>query len=108
MKTEIIKRDLLNQLNNKKYLQEQELVRLAGLGVLMSHPEKIDRIEEVFEQISLINTKIQLAESYFVEEKTKEEQSQKPIDPGQAQNPYQSQPGQPQKNQPHPGQSHGE
>jgi len=59
-----LRADLLNEFRNQKYYAEMELVRLAQ-EPNMNYKNKIDKIAETLEKISVINQQIGLADAYF-------------------------------------------
>jgi hypothetical protein len=61
-----LKLDLLNNLKNKKYYAEIELVRLAQ-EPNMNYESKIDNMIHLLGEITTINSNIGLAEQYFKE-----------------------------------------
>ena len=91
-----LKLDLLNKLNNDKYYEELELVRLAQ-DPNTNYKEKIDAMQYKLGSIALLNAQIGLVAQYF----------QEPVAPAQVQAegaPVQTQPA----GQVHAGQTHGE
>jgi hypothetical protein len=98
-----LKQDLINKVNNEKYFEELELVRLAS-DPNMNYKEKIDNMSTVLEKIALLNAQAGGIEQYFrdeapadaPQEQQKPEAQQVPV-PQQAPAP-----------QVHQGQSHGE
>jgi len=61
-----LKLDLINKLNNEKYYEEIELIRLAGEPA-MYYKEKIEAMAAKLESIALLNAELQLVEQYFQE-----------------------------------------
>jgi hypothetical protein len=61
-----LKLDLLNKINNKKYFEEMELVRLAQ-DPNMNYERKIDSITSILGSIALLNVQLGGIESYFQE-----------------------------------------
>lgn len=61
-----LKLDLVNKLNNEKYYEEIELIRLAG-DPNMNYKDKIDTMSFKLGTITLLNAKIGLIEQYFQE-----------------------------------------
>lgn len=92
-----LKLDLLNKINNEKYFEEMELVRLAQ-EPNMHYKQKIEDMYIRLGNIALLNAEIGLVEQYF-----KEPTQQQPVMPQQGE-PVSS----PPKGQVHQGQSHGE
>ena len=90
-----LKLDLVNKLNNEKYYEEHELIRLAQ-EPNMNYKEKIEDISASLKNIAILNAQLGLVEQYF----------QEPA-PQNAPAPEQQVAEQPQA-QVHQGQSHGE
>ncbi len=68
METSIIKQDVINELRNQRYYNEQEILRLVGQDS-MSHQERVRSIAEYLKQnVSLIES-IKLMEAYYPAEK---------------------------------------
>jgi hypothetical protein len=61
-----LKLDLLNKNNNNKMFTELELVRLAQ-EPNMNYKNKIDMLDDIFDEIVMINAKAGLIEQYFQE-----------------------------------------
>jgi len=61
-----LKIDLVNKLNNDKFYEELELVRLAQEPA-MNYKLKIEQMDYQLGQLALINAKIGLVEQYFQE-----------------------------------------
>ena len=61
-----LKLDLVNKLNNEKYYEEHELIRLAQ-EPSMNYKEKIEDISVILENIALLNAQLGLVEQYFQE-----------------------------------------
>jgi hypothetical protein len=61
-----LKLDLLNKLNNDKYYEELELVRLAS-DPNTNYKEKIDNMAYRLQSISILNAQIGLVGQYFQE-----------------------------------------
>ena len=59
-----LKLDLQNKLQNEKYYEELELVRLAG-DPNMNYKEKIHRMSVSMEKIALLNAELGLIQQYF-------------------------------------------
>jgi len=89
-----LKLDLINRLNNDKYYEELELVRLAQ-DPNTNYREKIDNMAQRLSNLALLNSQIALVGQYF------QEPVQVPA--GDVAQPQSSPQG-----QVHPGQSHGE
>jgi len=87
-----LKIDLVNKLNNDRYYEEIELVRLAQ-EPNMNYKEKIDLISEKLLNISILNAQIGLVNQYF--------QDQPVAQPNTVPSPTPA-------GHVHPGQSHGE
>jgi len=85
-----LKLDLVNKLNNDKYYEELELVRLAQ-DPNTNYKEKIDAMSYRLQNLALLNAQIGLVGQYF----------QEPAPQGE---PVQEAP----KGQVHQGQTHGE
>lgn len=94
-----LKLDLLNKINNEKYFEEMELIRLAQ-EPNMNYRDKIESMTYRLEKIALLNAEIGLVNQYF----------QDPSE--QQQMPMQQAPQMPMQQAPqqfvHQGQSHGE
>lgn len=88
-----LKLDLVNYLNNEKYYEEIELIRLAG-DPNMNYKEKIEKMSTKLSNIALLNAKLGLTEQYFKEPAPQNAPAEAPM-------------AQPQ-GQVHQGQSHGE
>lgn len=86
-----LKLDLLNKIQNDKYFEEIELVRLAQ-EPNMKYKEKIELMANTLQYIAILNAQLGLVEQYFGEQ----------TQPTQAQ--AQAQP----QAQVHQGQTHGE
>lgn len=92
-----LKLDLLNKVNNEKYFEELELVRLAQ-DPAMNYKDKIDQMSAVLANIAILNAQLGGIETYFKEPAPSQgEQVQQPAG-------VQQQVGA----QVHPGQTHGE
>lgn len=61
-----LKLDLVNKLNNEKYYEELELIRLAQ-EPNMNYKEKIDLMTENLAEIALLNAQVGLVNQYFQE-----------------------------------------
>jgi hypothetical protein len=61
-----LKLDLLNYLNNNKYYEELELVRLAS-DPNTNYKEKIDNMSFRLQNIAILNAQIGLVAQYFQE-----------------------------------------
>ena len=61
-----LKLDLINRINNDKYLDELELVRLAQ-DPNMNYRQKIDEMCNALESIAILNAEAGLIEEYFKE-----------------------------------------
>ena len=59
-----LKLDLVNKINNEKYYEEIELIRLAG-EPNMNYKDKIDTMSFKLGTIALLNAKVGLIEQYF-------------------------------------------
>lgn len=90
-----LKLDLLNKINNKKYFEELELVRLAQ-DPNMNYEIKIDTMTAILANIAIYNAQLGGVEQYFKEP-----------EPVQAQAPA-PQVQQAPAGQVHQGQTHGE
>lgn len=100
-----LKLDLINKLNNDKFYEEVELIRLAQ-DPAMNYKSKIMEMQESLGQLALLNAEIGLVEQYFPEAQ--------PEAPAQAEAPVQADaapvveaPAAP-AGKVHDGQSHGE
>ncbi len=93
-----LKLDLVNKLNNEKYYEEIELIRLAQ-DANTNYKEKIETMSMLLEKIAIINAQIGLVEQYFQE--PAQQKGTAPADGAK------NAPAQPQGNV-QPGQSHGE
>lgn len=61
-----LKLDLVNKLNNDKFYEELELIRLAQ-EPSMNYREKIELMQEQLATLALLNAEIGLVEEYFRE-----------------------------------------
>jgi len=61
-----LKLDLLNKINNEKYFQEMELIRLAQ-EPNMNYKEKIAQMSELLQNIAIFNAQVGLIGHYFPE-----------------------------------------
>lgn len=61
-----LKLDLLNKINNKKYFEEMELVRLAS-DPNMNYEIKIDSMATILANIAILNAQLGGVETYFQE-----------------------------------------
>ena len=61
-----LKLDLVNKLNNEKYYEEIELIRLAQ-DPNANYKEKIEMMDDNLTAIALINAKVGLVDQYFQE-----------------------------------------
>ena len=95
-----LKLDLVNKLNNDKFYEELELIRLAQ-EPSMNYREKIELMQEQFATLALLNAEIGLVEEYFREPAPAAAPA-----PAQADQPAPA-PAEP-KAKVHQGQSHGE
>lgn len=93
-----LKLDLVNKLNNEKYYEEIELIRLAQ-DANTNYKEKIEEMSDILADIAIINAQIGLVEQYFQEPA----QQKAPAPAGDGA----TAPAQPQGNV-QPGQSHAE
>jgi hypothetical protein len=59
-----LKLDLLNKINNDKYFEELELVRLAQ-DPNMNYKEKVDSMSNRLASIAVYNAQLGLVEQYF-------------------------------------------
>lgn len=86
-----LKLDLVNKLNNEKYYEEIELIRLAG-DANMCYKEKMVEMSERLEDIAMLNAQLGLIEQYFKEPAPQNvpapegEKAVKPAPQGQAHN----------------------
>ena len=64
-----LKLDLINKINNDKYYDELELVRLAQ-DPNMIYKDKIDSMNDVLSNIAIYNAQLGLVEQYFDEPQT--------------------------------------
>lgn len=62
-----LKLDLLNKLNNEKYFDEMELVRLAG-EPNMNYKDKVDQMSRKLFSIAMLNAQLTLVGQYFPEQ----------------------------------------
>jgi hypothetical protein len=62
-----LKLDLLNKLNNDKYFEEMELVRLAG-DPNMNYKQKVEEMSWKLSSIALLNAQLGLVGQYFPEQ----------------------------------------
>lgn len=62
-----LKMDLLNKVNNEKYFEELELVRLAQ-EPNMNYKQKIEEMDAVLGNIAMLNAKLGGVEQYFRDE----------------------------------------
>ena len=111
-----LKADLLNELNNRKYYAEMELMRLAQAPD-MNYKAKVDAIIGQLGLIASLNQEMALADGYF---QTPEQQAppavavDQPLPEGNVEAPVEEQPqvevapAPAPAPQAHPGQSHGE
>ncbi len=90
-----LKKDLLNELVNRKYYSEIELIRLAQ-EPNMNYKKKIEEMVVVLQDIALLNSQINLMGQYFQEPQQQNVgvQNQQQVVP--------------QNGHVHPGQTHGE
>ena len=91
-----LKLDLVNKLNNEKYYDELELIRLAQEPNI-NYKQKINDMTFILQTIALLNAEIGLVEQYFKEPEPQKEQV-----------PVEGTPVVTPKESTHPGQSHGE
>lgn len=61
-----LKLDLANKLNNEKYYEEIELIRLAQDGNT-NYRKKIEDMSIILKNITIINAELNLIEQYFKE-----------------------------------------
>jgi len=73
-----LKIDLVNKLNNDKFYEELELVRLAQ-DPAMNYKNKIDSMDYQLGQLALLNAKIGLVEQYFQEPPAQAAPAQAPV-----------------------------
>ena len=59
-----LKLDLLNKLNNDKYFEEMELVRLAG-EPNMNYKQKVEEMSWKLSNIAMLNAQLGLIAQYF-------------------------------------------
>ena len=90
-----LKLDLLNKLNNDKFYEELELIRLAQ-EPNMNYKEKIDSMANRLQSLAVLNAQLGLVSQYF-----QDPPAQQPVPAPE------SAPAQPQ-GQVHAGQTHGE
>lgn len=83
-----LKLDLMNKLQNDKYFEEIELVRLAQ-EPNMNYKEKVEAMAYSLQSIAIINAQVGLVEQYFGEQVPQQQAAQP-------------------QGQVHQGQSHGE
>jgi len=93
-----LKLDLVNRLNNEKYYEELELVRLAQ-EPNMNYKEKIDTMSNRLERLATLNSQLGLVNQYFQEPEQAAPQAQPQAAPAPVEAP---------KGKVHQGQSHGE
>lgn len=96
-----LKLDLLNKINNKKYFEEMELVRLAQ-DPNMNYEIKIDSMADILAKLAILNAQIGGVETYFKEPEPQQApvQAPAPVEQPQVQ--------QAPAAQVHQGQTHGE
>jgi len=92
-----LKLDLINKLNNDKYYEELELVRLAQ-DPNTNYKEKIDAMSFQLESLAILNAQLGLVNQYFQEPAAQAEQV--PVNAAPVQNAP--------AGQVHQGQTHGE
>ena len=85
-----LKLDLQNKLQNDKYYEELELVRLAG-DPNMVYKEKIDRMSRSLEKIALLNAELGLLQQYFQDPPAGTQQAPAPQPPAEAPKTHQGQ-----------------
>lgn len=95
-----LKQDLLNNLGNKKYYDELELVRLAQ-EPNMVYKDKIDLMSSLLRELALSDLSQQLVGKYFPD-------APPAPAPVSEDAPQIEQPPQPEQPAPHKGQTHGE
>jgi hypothetical protein len=61
-----LKLDLINKINNDKYFEELELVRLAQ-DPNMNYREKVELMTDSLAEIALLDAQLSLVEKYFQE-----------------------------------------
>ena len=72
-----LKLDLLNKINNEKYFDELELVRLAQ-EPNMNYREKIDLMQQLLENIAIANAELGLVAQYFPDQQPAPQQAPAP------------------------------
>lgn len=73
-----VKVDLLNKIKMDKYYEEKDLIRIAKNNQI-SHRKKIEKLDEIFKNIALLNNKLILVEQYFIEENKQDSSNNKTI-----------------------------
>ena len=101
-----LKLDLINNLNNEKYYDEIELIRLAQ-DPNMNYKEKLNLMSDKLKNLTLINAKLGLVEQYFQEPTAQTPTTGVPATPTNAPAPANA-PDNTPKGKVHQGQSHGE
>lgn len=93
-----LKLDLVNKINNDKFYEEVELIRLAQ-DPGMNYKLKIKEMQKQLDNLILLNAEIGLVEQYFPEQPAPVQQPTQPVPAPVAEAP---------KGKVHQGQSHGE
>lgn len=62
-----LKVDFINKLNNRKYYDETELIRLAQ-EPNMNYEEKLELMDEILKKIAIINIQISLINQVYFKE----------------------------------------
>jgi hypothetical protein len=78
-----LKLDLLNKIQNDKYFEEMELVRLAQ-DPNINYREKIDAMSYRLQSIAIINAQLGLVEQYFNEQAPQQAAPQGQVHQGQS------------------------
>ena len=104
-----LKLDLINNLNNEKYYDEIELIRLAQ-DPNMNYKEKLNLMSNKLKNLVLVNARLGLVEQYFKEPTAQTPTTGMPATPPTTPpiTPPITPPATPVKGKVHQGQSHGE
>jgi hypothetical protein len=95
-----LKLDLINKINQDKFYEEIELIRLAQ-DPNMNYKQKIEEMQVALKNLALLNTQAGLVDQYFQD--APQQQAPAPA-PAPAQQPVEQKP----QGKVHQGQSHGE
>ncbi len=78
MEISVIKQDIINELRNQRYYNEQEILRLVGQDSVR-HQDRVQMVSELLKSNVLLIESIKLIEAYYPSQKKVESQPEAEI-----------------------------